>query len=65
MDDTFSTYLSVIFVWETKEANVAIVHVVVTGNCSAHAPAATPWTKPSDHLLLSIGTTGRVSDVMY
>ena len=39
MDDT-------IFVWETKEANVAIVRVVVVGNCSAHAPAATPWTKP-------------------
>ena len=44
--------VSVIFVWETKEANVAIVRVVVAGNCSAHvyAPAATPWTKPSDHL---------------
>ena len=27
-----------------------IVRVVVAGNCSAHAPAATPWTKPSDHL---------------
>ena len=35
------------FVWETKEANVAIVRVVVAGNCRAHAPAATPWTKPS------------------
>ena len=51
MDDTISTIpVSVIFVWETKEANVAIVRVVVAGNCSAHAPAAMPWTKPSDHL---------------
>ena len=42
--------VSVIFAWETKEANVTIVRVVVAGNCSAHAPAAMPWTKPSDHL---------------
>ena len=26
------------------------MRVVVADNCSAHAPTATPWTKPSDHL---------------
>ena len=26
------------------------MRVVVAGNCSAHAPAAMPWTKPRDHL---------------
>ena len=51
MDDTISTYMSPSFSsWETKEASVTIVRGVVAGNCSAHAPAATPWTKPSDHL---------------
>ena len=35
------------FVWETKEANVAIVRVVVAGNCSAHAPAAMLGRSPA------------------